>query len=267
MSDLADAVEAMVAAESLLLMLDYDGTLVPIVSDPASAVADPSTLDLLRGLSEAPGTTVAVISGRALGDLEDFLPLETLTLIGGHGAETGAAPDLGTAETELLRRLVEKVGEIAHCVPGAMVEVKSTSVALHVRNAVHPSAGALIEAAANGPGSWEGVRCVQGKEVVDLVIGDANKGQAVDRLKARHPDALAVYVGDDVTDEDAFAALGPEDLSIKVGEGETGAGLRVVDPAAVVRLLGQVLAGRSSAGEHLVDRGEVVPKDGGAEGE
>lgn len=267
MSVIDTAVGAMISANTLLLMLDYDGTLVPIVSDPSAAVPPRETLELLAGLSQLANIRVAVVSGRSLADLEAFLPVDTVTLIGGHGAETESEEGPAQAEEELLRRLAESLCKIAQSVPGAMVEVKPTSVALHVRNATHPSAGALIEAAANGPGSWEGVRCVHGKEVIDLVITDADKGQAVAQLKSTSPEALAVYIGDDVTDEDAFAALGPHDLGIKVGNGPTAASFTVDGPDSVIGILAEVLAGRSAAGQQLVDRGEVVDQDGGANSE
>jgi len=84
-----------------------------------------------------------------------------------------------------------------------------------------------------------------GKAVLEVAVTDADKGSAVDRLRAELGAAAVVYLGDDVTDEDVFRTLGPADVGIKVGDGETTAAHRVSDPAAVLavlRLLGDLLA-------------------------
>ena len=84
-----------------------------------------------------------------------------------------------------------------------------------------------------------------GKEVLEIAVTDADKGRALRRLVADLGAAAAMYLGDDVTDEDGFRALGPDGLTVKIGDGDTAARYRVADPAgalALLRRLGDLLA-------------------------
>ena len=76
-----------------------------------------------------------------------------------------------------------------------------------------------------------------GKDVLELAVTDADKGSAVLRLAAELGAAATIYLGDDVTDEDAFRALGADDVTVKIGDGETAAAHRVADPTAAVAVL------------------------------
>ena len=106
---------------------------------------------------------------------------------------------------------------------------------------------AAAQSAVQGPGSWPGVRMTLGKEVVDLSVVDVDKGVAL--LQLREAIGLppgsggVVYIGDDVTDEDAFAVLDDAagDVTVKVGEGKTGARHRIDDPDAVADVLLRIL--------------------------
>jgi trehalose 6-phosphate phosphatase len=240
------AVRALSAADQLLVMTDYDGTLAPLVPDPAEAVVDEPTITVLGSLAAKPSTAVAVVSGRRLADLERFLPIPGLVLVGGHGAETGGPAIVGDDERATLERVVAELEEIAALDRGALVEVKETSAALHVRRVTAVVGERLLDLARAGPGHLPGVRVIEGNSVVDLTISSIDKGTAVRALRARHPGGLAVFIGDDVTDESAFAALPPPDLTVKVGEGPTSAALRLPDQASVRPFLEAVAQGRAS---------------------
>jgi trehalose 6-phosphate phosphatase len=100
------------------------------------------------------------------------------------------------------------------------------------------AAAALLQAA--GAQADSSLTMKPGKDVLELAVTDADKGSAVRRLATELGAAAVLYLGDDVTDEDAFRALGPDDVTVKVGEGETAARYRVADPGAVVALLGSL---------------------------
>ena len=219
-----------------LLFLDYDGTLAPIVADPAAAHPHPAVPGLLTRLHAR--HPVVVVTGRHLTDLAalfgSVLPLRAVGLHGVQDGRLGDAPRLAlSAEAAdalaVLRARVPEGG-------GVMVEDKGTAFAVHYRHA--PDEAAALERlrawAADVPDVLEPV---WGKKVVELRPAGTSKGTAVRRIAAEHPDRTPVYLGDDVTDEDAFAALAPPAVTIKVGDGETAARYRLPDVDAVVAYL------------------------------
>lgn len=226
-----------------LLLLDYDGTLAPIVDDPAAALPHPDVPDLLARL--AARHPVRVITGRGLEDLAGLLavPVEAVGL---HGAERGR---LGT-EARLhmpggaraaLRSLRASVPDLE----GLRVEDKGPSFALHYRNAADPDAvvRALRDWLADAPKS---LHPVWGKMVLELRPAGIDKGRVARDLAARHAGRTPVYIGDDTTDEDAFRALAvdAEAITVKVGPGDTAARFRLPDVDAVVAYLRRFLAER-----------------------
>ena len=106
--------------------------------------------------------------------------------------------------------------------------------------------------AVTGPGSWPDVHCLRGKEVVEIAVVPLGKGAGLlrlrDRLAAAGPAVEAIlYAGDDVTDEDAFRVLGPQDVTVKVGAGETVARHRVADPHEMAGVLTRLADLRDAA--------------------
>jgi trehalose 6-phosphate phosphatase len=222
----------------LLVASDFDGTLAPIVSDPAAATAHAEGLAVLQALSRMPDTHVAVVSGRSLDDLRPRVhDAGAITLIGGHGAEVAGEKTSLPAELAQRRAWIETlVQDVAARTPGAIVETKPLSVAFHFRNVPPERAPAavaeLLRAAASKP-----VQVNHGKMVVELGVIKASKGAAIARLRQRLAASGLLFVGDDVTDETVFATMGRDDVPIKVGAGETAARYRVADTRAVVALL------------------------------
>ena len=229
-----------------LLFLDFDGTLAPIVDDPAAAAPHPAVPDLLARLGEA--HPVVVVTGRDLGALGRLLGgvmgAARVRAVGLHGAEAGGTD--GTVETRAAHAHAEALEALRASVPegdGIRVEDKGGAFAVHYRSAPDwDAARAALEPWAEAVP--EGLVPIWGKAVVELRAADVSKGTAVAALAAAAPDRTPVYVGDDVTDEDAFAALQAlrtPSVTVKVGEGETAAGHRLPDVEAVVAYLRRFL--------------------------
>ncbi|MFN8126655.1 MAG: trehalose-phosphatase [Candidatus Nanopelagicales bacterium] len=229
----------------LLVCCDFDGTLAPIVTRPMDARPLPGTPELLRDLADHPATTVAVVSGRSLADLRLLSGLgPPVVLVGSHGSEyeTGFAEDLTDEQAALYRRLDADLTALVATAPGAELERKPISIAVHVRQASRADAGRVLAAMTEGPVTWPGVHATAGKEVLELAVQRVDKGGAIDRLR---PDGgVVLFVGDDVTDERGFAALRDSDIGVKVGPGDTAARYRVPDVPAVGDLLAVVARGR-----------------------
>jgi trehalose 6-phosphate phosphatase len=238
------ALDELARRRPLLLASDYDGVLARLRDDPAAAVPEPGTAELLARLAAAPGVTVALVSGRGVEDLQRTSGFTgPFRWIGSHGAEFDGplAGELRASRDELAATLAPLVD----AVPGARLEVKPAAVAVHVRTAHDTAAGrALLERAAAAGGPHHTAK--PGKDVLELAVTDADKGSAVVRLRDELGTAGVLYLGDDVTDEDAFRALAADGVTVKVGEGETVAAHRVPDLAGVRALLERLVTALSA---------------------
>lgn len=237
------ALAAAAGADQLLVACDFDGTLAPIVAHRDDARALPESLEALRALVAMDRTTVAVVSGRALLDLAAVgnLP-DGVLLVGSHGAELDDEPDDDVLA--LRDDLVRDVRGLVGHVPGVDLEVKPAGVAVHVRAAARTDAAAVLDALRAGPARLPGVVALPGKEVLELSVVSTDKGEALDVLRRRSGATATVFLGDDVTDETAFARLQPGDVGVKVGPGATAAEHRVPDPVVVADVLALLAAQR-----------------------
>lgn len=231
---LQSEIERIARLRPLLVGVDFDGTITPIVDDPARARPDRSAREALTRLAGREEVSVAVVSGRrrqeVLAMLEDP---SGVTVIGEHGSDTGD-PHAGTPD---LGELVAELEDIASDVPGSWVEAKVWSVVFHYRLSDPDLASDGVRRVLEGPGSRRGVVARQGNMVVELHATETNKGDAVEALRKATGAAAVVFIGDDVTDEEAFARLGEADLGIKVGPGPTAAGHRVRNVDQVAQTL------------------------------
>ena len=246
-AELSQALAAVAGLPTVLVATDYDGVVAPIVADPAAAFPLPGTVVALEALAGLPGVTVALVSGRdraTLGRLSGASP--ALVTVGSHGAEwdEGFEGALTADLRELRSTVLAGLTEIAQRFPGAAGEPKPLGAALHVRNVVDPSAGPVaLEEARRGPAALPGVHATDGKAVLELTVLDASKGRALQMLRERTGAAAVLYLGDDVTDEKAFAVLtAAEDVSVKVGDGATAARFRVDSPADARAVFEELLA-------------------------
>ena len=237
-----DALAAAARAPRLLVTSDFDGTLSPIVNNPADARALPGAAAALVALSQCPDTTAALISGRALTVLRELSGMpDSVHLVGSHGAEfdSGFAHPIDTA---LLGTITDALHAIAADKPGVAVESKPASVALHVRNASAADASAALAEARFAAHDWA-AQLTEGKAVLEFAVITTDKGEAIDILRERYDASTVVYFGDDVTDEKAFRRLHDGDIGVKVGPGETLARFRIDAPTDVAEAL-----------EYLLDR-------------
>ena len=241
--ELQRALDTVCRVPRLLVTCDFDGTLAPIVSNPADARMLPDAATALTALAELPDTDVALISGRALGVLRSLSRMPaSVHLVGSHGAEfdTGFAHDIDEA---LLTRIIAELNEIAADKPGVTVETKPASVALHVRNASPADGEAALEQARLASESWD-AHATAGKAVLEFAVIQTDKGEAVDILRDQNSSTAVVFLGDDVTDEKAFARMRDGDIGVKVGPGDTAAGCRIDSPDDVAEALAYLLNAR-----------------------
>jgi trehalose 6-phosphate phosphatase len=231
----AGAVARLAARRPLLVATDYDGVLARLRDVPGEAVPEEWAPGLLRRLASADGVVVALVSGRGVADLRATSGLaEPFRFVGSHGAEHDDGLDPAVAAERDL--LVDALTPLVDAVEGARLEVKPAAVAVHVRTvADRAAATALLERAAAAAGPHHTAK--PGKDVLELAVTDADKGTAVRRLAEQLGAAGVLYLGDDVTDEDAFRALADDGTTVKVGDGETAAQLRVGDLDGVRDLL------------------------------
>jgi trehalose-phosphatase len=234
-------------AAVLLVACDFDGTLAPLVDDPARAVGNADSLRALRLLAGLPHTHVAVVSGRSLRDLAllSRLPSE-VHLVGSHGSEfdVGISIDIDEAARDRLADINRELDRLVANHDGIGLEVKPASIALHYRTADRETASAVVDAVLKGPATREGVYVKHGKMVVELAVVHADKGESLRRLRQELGASAVLFFGDDVTDEDAFATLSGPDLGIKVGEGDTRAALRLADTEQVSHSLAKLYEAR-----------------------
>lgn len=226
----------------LLVGLDVDGVLAPLVAHASEARLLPGTLDLLSDLGRR--TPVGVVSGRAVDDLARFGFPDVLMVAGSHGAErrgralTQLSPE-ERVRLDRLRTLVERAA--ADAGPGAWVEPKPTGVVLHVHEADPARSVDVMHDLAETAGRIRGTDVKPGRSVVELAARRASKATAIAAMADEVEAAAVMFVGDDRTDEEVFTSLGSGDLGIHVGLSDTAATRRLRNPAAVHQLLESLL--------------------------
>jgi trehalose 6-phosphate phosphatase len=201
----------------VLLAFDFDGTLAPIVARREAAAMRPRTAALFHEVCARYPT--AVITGRARGDvLPRLAGAAVVAVVGNHGLETGAA--LPPARARLLETTRARLRELPRVVGGLDVEDKGASFSVHLRRARRPRVAAAAVLAALPAG----MKVVPGKAVLNVVLATApHKGDALAALARRHRARALLYVGDDVTDEDAFALDAPGLVGVRVGRARRSA--------------------------------------------
>jgi len=246
-----------------LIALDFDGTLSPIVDDPAAARAHPGAVDALRGLAPLAGT-VAVITGRAapaaidLGGLDQVPGLIVLGQYGRQRWESGTltSPPVPPG-VEAARQRLPEILAAAGAPDGLWTEDKGDALAVHTRRAAEPEQalerlrGPLADLAKRA-----GLAVEPGRMVIELRPPGSDKGQALKTLARARSAAAVMYCGDDLGDEPAFRAVaelraeGIPGLAVCSGSTEVTALAQLADlvvdgPDGVVALLGALAAAMS----------------------
>jgi len=217
----------------IMLFLDYDGTLTPIVSTPDKAFISQEVKGLLKKLSKSPACKLAIISGRSLNDIKSIVEIEDIIYAGNHGLEIEGPKikfesQLSPRLKSIIRHIYEDAVSKLSKIKGVLIEDKGLTISVHYRLVDKQDIQEFLSIFAEITDPYivrDKIRINSGKKVYEIkppVIWD--KGKVVLWLLARQQflleknKILPVYIGDDVTDEDAFKVLKKKGLTIFVGE-------------------------------------------------
>ncbi|MCI2264569.1 trehalose-phosphatase [Sediminivirga luteola] len=273
-ADVVERLSAVCSARRLLIALDFDGVLAPLVDDPATSAPLPETVETVHRLAALDDVLIAYVSGRELPDLVSRVDAPPGALFAGsHGAQLdlsglgAAAPSTtsragsplaelhpSTEEREQLAdldaaldRAAQQLGDYGQF----RVEEKALGRSVHTRGLEPEFADRVYDLMQEIAEDHPRLRYTRGHEVREFAVRHSTKGHAITALRAATGADAILYIGDDVTDEDAFARLrqaGPgPDLGLKVGPGHTLAAGRISDPHAVTAVLVECLRLRRSA--------------------
>lgn len=235
-----EVVKRVKEATQILLFLDYDGTLTPIVARPEMAVLSSQAREILRQISHHSLFKLAIISGRNLSEIKTLLGLENITYVGNHGLEIEYPPcycQARSSETTTfiypvakefqpgLKRLEQRLRERLAGIDGVLIENKGLTLSIHYRlvkeTAVKKIKKLFLEAIDDGD-ARDKLQVTEGKKVLEVRPPvEWNKGEAIEWLLEIYgmPGSLPIFAGDDVTDEDGFKILHRVGgISIFVGE-------------------------------------------------
>jgi trehalose-phosphatase len=228
----------------LVIFLDYDGTLTPIVSRPEQATLSISTREVLRELANL--VPVAILSGRDLDDVRRLVDIDGIVYAGSHGFDIagprGLRKQVATEFLSIIDLAEKELKEKLAGIPGALVERKRFSIAAHYRNVAGSDVSKVEQAVNKIAAHHSELRRIDNKKVYELQPNiDWNKGKAVLwLLQALELDGVfPIYIGDDLTDEDVFRALKERGAGIVVNKQPrlTAARYALKDPVEVERFL------------------------------
>ena len=229
-------VEAVFKDRTLILFLDYDGTLTPIVERPSQAKLSLAGKRILRELVRTPGVKTAIVSGRTLADVKKRVGIPGLIYVGNHGLEL-EGPSISFTHPQaveakkLIAMIKARLKSAFRSFKGVLVEDKFFALSVHHRRLAQAQEGAaraLFLKILRPYAKTSGILLTEGKKVWEVRPAVRwNKGTTVLWLYGRvlaqssEEKILPLYVGDDRTDEDAFRALKPVGISVRVTDGET----------------------------------------------
>jgi trehalose 6-phosphate phosphatase len=227
--------------------LDVDGTLLDIAETPNGIHVDAGLLDLIGRLSRACDGAVALVSGRALSDLDNWLGVLRLPMAGQHGLErrdVGGRLWIHAPPPEAKAAIKATLAPVLERHPALLLEDKGLALALHYRRAPSLAAYAhrlMAQLAAGAGGAFELQKC---KRVVELKPAGIDKGTAIAEYMAEPPfqGRRPVFIGDDANDEHGFAEINRVGgISIRVGPGRSCARYRLANVAGVRHWLASAL--------------------------
>lgn len=216
-----------------MLFLDYDGTLVPIVESPDKAVMPEEIKGVLVELSKAPKCKIAIVSGRSLKDIKNIVGLSNILYVGNHGLEAEGGgikfeSPVSWKYKTILSTIKNNLNKKLSLICGAFVEDKGLSLAVHYRRVdkkFMPLVKAIFRETTAKYLVKKEIKIRRGKMVLEIRPPvEWDKGRIILWLLARRQlssdagNILSFYMGDDVTDEDAFKALKNKGITVFVGK-------------------------------------------------
>lgn len=255
-------------ATQILLFLDYDGTLTPIVARPEMAVLSSQAREILKQVSHNSLFKLVIISGRSLSVIKALVGLENIAYAGNHGLEIECPPcycqerspetttfihPMAEEIEPVLKRLEQRLRERLSGIDGVLIENKGLTLSIHYRLARQTEVSRIKRLSFEIIGYQQArhkLQVTEGKEVLELrPTVDWNKGKAIEWLMEmyRTPGSLPIFAGDDVTDEDGFRVLQRVGgISIFVGEDKasSAADYYLDSPEQLHHWLGKLLEGK-----------------------
>ena len=238
--------------DARLIVLDYDGTLVPFADEPKLAKADAELRKILEQLTSSDRTTVVILSGRDRHTLEEWLGDLKLMLVSEHGGwarnagEEHWRPVLAPGNVQWIKDILPFLRLYVERIPGSFVEEKSFSLVWHYRRADPESASVAAKELLDSLSNFSmnlGVQILPGNKTLEIRNAGISKGAYFSEALARIPSDFILAAGDDWTDEDLFAVLPAKAFSIKVGMRVSKARYNVRSYRDVRSLLEQLEAG------------------------
>jgi trehalose-phosphatase len=226
-----DRIKQLLKDRRLFVFLDYDGTLAPIAEKPEYALITKQAKDLLRELSNAPRCRIAVISGRSLKDISSMVGLSDIIYGGNHGLEL-AGPGVrfkspvSQKHRDILKKILRVLRNKLRPIKGVLIENKDLSLSIHYRRVNDKNIPLVknIFCETTAFNLWRNeIRVRLGKKVFEVCPPvNWDKGKAVLWLLhnmsfSEKASVMPIYIGDDVTDEDAFKILKDSGLTVFVG--------------------------------------------------
>lgn len=252
-----DKIKESLRNKFILLLLDYDGTLTPIVEAPQQAAISRQTKELLQELSKSPGCALGIISGRSLEDIKNSVGIKDIIYAGNHGLEIEGPQikfesQITPRLKSVIRNIAKEVTKRLSGIKGVLIEDKRLSLSVHYRlvdKKDMPVFEKILFEVTSPYAVRDKIKINCGKKVYEIrppVKWD--KGKVVLWLLARQQfilgekSAFPVYIGDDISDEDAFKVLKRKGLTVFVGEpASSKADYYVKDAKEVSRFLRLIL--------------------------
>lgn len=240
------------AGHRLSVFLDYDGTLTPIMPHPEEAVLSETMRATILALSKV--ALVAVVSGRNKNNIQDLVGLPNIFYVGNHGFDiegplgTDIHYEIGLDSIRMMEKCFRQLQTELMEIPGVQFEPKKLTVTIHYRHVEEKNIPLVFELIKNCVQKYPELKISAGKKVLEIRPNiDWDKGRAVlwlaEKLGLNQPHDLLIYLGDDLTDEDAFRILPPHGIGILVGNHAdlTYADYHLQDPDQVKQFLDKLI--------------------------
>ena len=245
-------------AKNRLILLDYDGTLVPFVDDPNQAFPDELLLELLKDLSVQENTRIVLISGRKHETLEEWFKDLDIDLVAEHGMwvrDTNGWTEAEKFPLHWMKEVKEIFQDFVDNTPGTFIEEKDSGLAWHYRMTdswiAEFRANQLIKSIVNFC-TRNGLEIIDGNKVIEVKNIGINKGNSALKWFGEEVDFI-MALGDDLTDEDLFRVLPPNSWGIKVGNLQTCAPYRLAHYNQVRQLLHKLIIEQNSNRRNHID--------------